>query len=416
MNPIYSGRSADGVDDLMGDLVAEILLRIQPDEPACLVRASAVCKPWRSLLANPAFLRRYRDFHRAPPLLGFLHNVVGGSANRPENRFVPVTASPVSPPAIECPDWLALDCRHGRALLDAFPFSADFTVWHPMTGQRRGIPRPDLPYFKSYTAAVLCSAAGCDHLDCRRGGPFLLVVVGTDANEQDLWSWATVYSSDSDAWSPPTSAYLINLNLTPRFDIDRKPAALVGDALHFALAEGSGILKYNLGEYSLSLIHPPIVYKGGIVVMAMEGNVLGLAGMEGSILSLWSSDVSVDGVVRWEKRRVIKLESLIPSLDLADPVPFAIAEPAPIGFVEGADIVFMRTDAGVFMVELKSMCIRKVCEKGCFRAVFPYMSFYTPGVHLQHNRVHVGRKRSLELREGDVVAGRQSNSKSHNGL
>uniref|UniRef100_A0A0E0LGK1 F-box domain-containing protein n=1 Tax=Oryza punctata TaxID=4537 RepID=A0A0E0LGK1_ORYPU len=383
------GAGAAGVDGLTDDLVAEILLRLRPSEPACLVRTLTVCKPWHRLLTDPVFLRSYRDFHGAPPLLGFLHNVVGGDHRR-ENRFVPVTASPVSPPDIRCPSWVALDCRHGRALLEEFPFSADFTVWHPMTGRRRRLSRPNLPYFKSSTAAVLCSAAECNHLDCRRGGPFLVVVVGIDESEQqNSWPWATVYSSDSDSWSPTTFDYhnLNNLNLTPNCDIDRKPAALVGDALHFALAEGSGILKYNMGECSLSRIHPPVVYKGVIVVMAMKGNQLGLAGMEGSILSMWSSDVSLDGGVRWEKNRVFKLESLLPSIDCTDPVKCELAEPAPIGFVDGADIVFVRTDAGVFMIELKPMCVRKVCEREYFKAVFPYTSFYTPGVHLQQNLV-----------------------------
>ncbi|EAZ38546.1 hypothetical protein OsJ_22933 [Oryza sativa Japonica Group] len=358
------GGGAAGVDDLTDDLIAEILLRLRPSEPACLVRASAVCKPWRRLLTDQAFLRRYRDFHGAPPLLGFLHNVAGGGEDR-----------------------------------------ADFTVWHPMAGRRRRLPRPDLPYFMSYAAAVLCSAVGCNHLDCRGGGPFLVVVVGIDEPEQqNSRPWATVYSSDSDSWSPTTSDYL-NLTLTPNCDVDRKPAALVGDALHFALAEGSGIIKYNMGECSLSRIHPPVVYKGGIVVMAMGGNLLGLGGIEGSILSMWSSDVSLDGGVRWEKNRVIKLESLLPSIDCVEAVACELAQPAPIGFVDGADIVFVRTDAGIFMIELKSMCVRKVCERGYFKAVFPYTSFCTPGVHLQQNRVQFSRKRLLELREGDVATG-----------
>ncbi|CAN6212970.1 unnamed protein product [Urochloa humidicola] len=37
-----------------------------------LFRASLVCKPWCRILSDRAFLRRYREFHRSPPLLGFL--------------------------------------------------------------------------------------------------------------------------------------------------------------------------------------------------------------------------------------------------------------------------------------------------------------------------------------------------------
>ncbi|XP_062181362.1 uncharacterized protein LOC133885644 [Phragmites australis] len=50
--------------ELMDDLVGEILLRVPPGEPACLVRASLVCKPWRRVVSDPAFGRRYRAFHR----------------------------------------------------------------------------------------------------------------------------------------------------------------------------------------------------------------------------------------------------------------------------------------------------------------------------------------------------------------
>ncbi|OEL25009.1 hypothetical protein BAE44_0013972 [Dichanthelium oligosanthes] len=51
--------------ELVDDLIGEILLRVSPGEPACLVRASLVCKPWHRLLSDLAFRRRYRAFHRA---------------------------------------------------------------------------------------------------------------------------------------------------------------------------------------------------------------------------------------------------------------------------------------------------------------------------------------------------------------
>ncbi|KAL6630537.1 hypothetical protein ACP70R_028610 [Stipagrostis hirtigluma subsp. patula] len=59
--------------ELNEDATAEILLRLPPDEPAWLLRAALVCRPWLRLLTDPAFLRRYRAFHGAPPLLGLHH-------------------------------------------------------------------------------------------------------------------------------------------------------------------------------------------------------------------------------------------------------------------------------------------------------------------------------------------------------
>ncbi|WVZ90277.1 hypothetical protein U9M48_036589 [Paspalum notatum var. saurae] len=48
----------------LDELVGEILIRIRPGEPACLVRASLVCKRWHRFLSDPNFRRRYRAFHK----------------------------------------------------------------------------------------------------------------------------------------------------------------------------------------------------------------------------------------------------------------------------------------------------------------------------------------------------------------
>ncbi|TVU00359.1 hypothetical protein EJB05_54220, partial [Eragrostis curvula] len=50
--------------ELNADAIAEILIRIPPDEPAHLIRACLVCKSWLRLLSDPAFLHRYREFHQ----------------------------------------------------------------------------------------------------------------------------------------------------------------------------------------------------------------------------------------------------------------------------------------------------------------------------------------------------------------
>jgi hypothetical protein len=38
--------------ELFDDAIAEILIRLPPDDPACLVRASLVCKLWRRILSD----------------------------------------------------------------------------------------------------------------------------------------------------------------------------------------------------------------------------------------------------------------------------------------------------------------------------------------------------------------------------
>ncbi|TVU40740.1 hypothetical protein EJB05_14215, partial [Eragrostis curvula] len=84
-------RRPRSLPELMDDLIGEILLRVPPDEPSHLIRATLVCKPWRRILFDPVFLRRYREFHRTPPLLGFLR------FDYNETKFIStITTSPFS--------------------------------------------------------------------------------------------------------------------------------------------------------------------------------------------------------------------------------------------------------------------------------------------------------------------------------
>ncbi|XP_022679572.1 uncharacterized protein LOC101754133 [Setaria italica] len=150
--------------DLMDEILGEILLRIPPEEPAHLIRFALVCKPWLRVLSDPAFRRGYRERHRRPPLLGFVHNLY---ENGPIPRFVPTTASRCSSPVFNCQNWWALDSRHGRVLVNRFEPS-DLVVWDPVSGDQQHLPLP--PYSHAYdTGAVLCAAASCDHLDCSSG-------------------------------------------------------------------------------------------------------------------------------------------------------------------------------------------------------------------------------------------------------
>lgn len=137
--------------ELIDDIFGEILLRLPPDDPACLIRVSLVCKPWRRLLSDPAFLHRYRAFHGAPPLLGFFRNFQG-------KRFVATTApSPIAPlpMAFEAHEgWMTMDCRHGRALHDCF--GSGLVVWDPSPVTSIECP---LPENRVTTTLQRCSAA-----------------------------------------------------------------------------------------------------------------------------------------------------------------------------------------------------------------------------------------------------------------
>ncbi|KAJ1287552.1 hypothetical protein BS78_02G018900 [Paspalum vaginatum] len=236
---------------LMEDLIAEILLRLPPADPACLIRASLVCVAWRRLISDRRFLRHYRVFHRTPPLLGFLCNHYRG--RRLVSRFVPTArAPPISQPPLAAgsPSCFTLDCRHGRVLLHATGTS-NLTVWDPTTGDQRRVSLPGNPY-DDFTAAVLCASRGCSHIDCS-GGPFLVVFVGTDYGSDDEGydehghgvARASVYSSETGVWSASTSIDGINSI------IDFMPSLLAGGALYFILGFGEDFLSVVGWEWPL---------------------------------------------------------------------------------------------------------------------------------------------------------------------
>ncbi|BAH94234.1 Os08g0299600 [Oryza sativa Japonica Group] len=85
------------MDDLTAslapELLSEILLRLPPDEPEQLFRAALVCKEWLRAICDPGFLRRYRAFHRSPPLLGLLYAA----------KFYREPPPPTSPAPPQCP-------------------------------------------------------------------------------------------------------------------------------------------------------------------------------------------------------------------------------------------------------------------------------------------------------------------------
>uniref|UniRef100_A0A0D9VH01 F-box domain-containing protein n=1 Tax=Leersia perrieri TaxID=77586 RepID=A0A0D9VH01_9ORYZ len=276
---------------LPDELLAEILLRLPPDEPSHLFRAALVCKRWLRAICDPAFLRGYRRFHGSPPLLGLLHRrmVMQGD---PEPRLVRTTAAPLSP---EPPFRRALDCRHGRVLLHC-----PFVVWDPVTGDQNRLLEAGIPWL-IYSAAVFCAVTCCDHLDCH-GGPFRVVFIATD--DDDELVKASVYSSETGAWTTPAilddgfktweERFHARLECCRRGEYYRTPyvqprrGALVGDAIYFTLRNDNAIIKYKWGTNCLSKIDPPSPHVYFIALMEMENGSLGFAYIEGSSLYVWS--------------------------------------------------------------------------------------------------------------------------------
>ncbi|TVU40905.1 hypothetical protein EJB05_14389, partial [Eragrostis curvula] len=248
--------------ELIDDVAAEIFLRLPPDEPEHLVRASLVCKPWLRVISDPDFLRRYRTFHRTPPLLGYAYRLRIHEED-PEPRLIPTTAVPLTPN----PNFRrAIDCNHGRVLLHAYDedYYYYLIVWDPVTGDRQSVPEPEIDWL-IYSAAVFCAVSGCDHLNCH-GGPFRVVFIATDERDSKCRGVkACVYSSETGAWSRPVTlgdgcqTYVHhmqdgrNCGYYGRFDIpyvQPRRGAVIGDEIYFTVHKDAAIVK--LSQYHLT--------------------------------------------------------------------------------------------------------------------------------------------------------------------
>jgi hypothetical protein len=359
---------------LVEELVEEVLIRVPPDDPASLVRAALVCKRWCRLISGASFRRRFRQLHPAAPMLGYIYEREHGA------EFVP--ASSFRPPHALRKNWRALYAHHGRVLafdLDSWSSrETGFIVWDPVTDNVQSLPTLKIwPISVSWSVAVLCATAGCDHLDCRRG-PFIVVVVATDIIEERHTS-AYEYSSEQGAWSEP-------ITVQHPIDCIRLRNAHVGNALYFNYNYklNERILKYDLGRRELSLIDLPSEFHGWhIVLMEAEDGGLGFATIQESKLSLWLREDGADRYAGWAQRRVIDLDKLLPVSDCnfsVSPHVHTIAHPPyVVAVADGIGVIFIWTDDGLFTVHLNSVSAKRIGDFISNLGVVPYMSFCTPG-------------------------------------
>ncbi|CAL5091995.1 unnamed protein product [Urochloa decumbens] len=351
---------------LMEELEEEILLRFPPHEPALLFRASLVCKRWRRLVSGPGFRRRFRELHRAPPMLGLLCSTKDLSEGSTASAFV-ATASFCSGD-LDLGPYRPLDARHGRVLLLQCSRSSDdvLVVWDPMTSQALELPVLDRwRYTSSSTAAVLCAARGpCNHLDCHRG-PFLVVYVGSGAFGSGE-TFICTYSSDAGTWSEPITTEL------PLDFVGSMSSVLVGNALYFGFLIRKSLLRYDLESHEMSVIGVPQTFCFWQHVVLDGG--LALATVQEGKLCIWrKAGPEVD--VGWTQDRAIELETLLP----ADA---SFAWPRVVGFADGVDVIFLRAVPALFTIDLKTYKVKKVYEGKNVYSAIPYMSFYTPGTIL----------------------------------
>ncbi|CAL5078034.1 unnamed protein product [Urochloa decumbens] len=304
------------------DQYDDILLRLPPQRPKLLVRFALVSPVWRRILADPGFHRRYREYHRLPPMVGYVLN-----SQESRHRLASFVSTATPPFSARVPrngvHLVTVDSRHGRVLFLnlAGGNEDDWTiiVWDPISDHHQEVRMPaKFPsYILGYTAAVLCDVKYCDHKTCH-GGPFRVVLVGVDGWPGGEWDTsALVYTSTSDAWTASPAGFATNVNDDDDWGFcDDAPAVLLGRALYFLSSMGR-ILLYDFGTEAerLTYIDVPANYignkaRGAVLMPAADGN-LGMAALlsdsTGARILVWEREVSAAGDVHWVEMARIRM-------------------------------------------------------------------------------------------------------------
>ncbi|CAL5091840.1 unnamed protein product [Urochloa decumbens] len=354
--------------ELLEELVEEILLRLPPDNPASLFRAALVCRLWRHLVSGAGFRRRFREFHHTPPLLGVICNEV--YRRRPFARFLPTSSfRPARPDKFS---YRAIDARHGRVLLhNTFTVYGrsviNFSIWDPITGDLQELPSLLCPVIASkkprgWNAAVLCAAGHSDHLGCS----FMVVFVGIEYEKMFV-----------DIYAPAQESKWIRVASTRRryrYDFFKMaPGVVVGNTLYFLALGSNGIVKVDMATWEISvidLVHK--FFRRNSVLMTTEDGRLGVASVYECKLYLWSMEVGSNcrDAPRFVVSRVLDLEKLLP----------VNTSPRANGFADGVRILFMRTNDGLYCIDLNTEQARKGPDCNTCHDVVPYLNFHTPGL------------------------------------
>ncbi|XBH76478.1 hypothetical protein VPH35_103106 [Triticum aestivum] len=192
---------------------------------------------------------------------------------------------------------------------------------------------------------------------------------------------ARVYSSETGIWGnlmstllPPKASNSLML-FPPRINM-AFPGVLVGDSLYWLLsANAAGILEFDLGRRSLSVIHVPLdMYaRGGshFTVMQADDGWLGFFFLSRFTAQLWKRKIDSDGVASWVIGRTFEIDKLFPLNSVKWGGVLTIS-----GFAEDNNVVFLSTLTSLFMLQLESLQLKKlfdteiVCRYHAFESVY----------------------------------------------
>ena len=158
-------------------------------------------------------------------------------------------------------------------------------------------------------------------------------------------------------------------------DYEGMPAVLAGDSLCWLLPGDniSVILEVDLDSQSLAAIRVPTnMFAEGqdLMVMRAEGGGLGILSLSEFTAELWKRNTDCDGVASWVLGQTIELDKLLPlSSDKTSYISM-------LAYAEENNVAFLRTVAGIFMVQLESLQFSKLPENNNAVVCYPFESVY----------------------------------------
>uniref|UniRef100_A0A0E0B7Q3 F-box domain-containing protein n=1 Tax=Oryza glumipatula TaxID=40148 RepID=A0A0E0B7Q3_9ORYZ len=403
---------------LTDNVVHNLLLCLAP-EPAYLAVATAVSTKWRSVVHSEAcFGRRFRlDYDGPTPLLGFFSNNAAGPFFTATGAGVVGLAPPEE--AVSAGDGSVqhiYDARHGRVLMDGRE-DKELLVWDPLSRRKDFIPMPP-GYFvgEGYGGGALICEADHDAGDDCHAAPYRVVFVycGSDRPPTTM---ASVYSSRTNTWGPVAT-------MDARVTFELKQPAVLDYTVYWLVNGRTQIIEFEFDTNSLALFRTPVDLPD-FVVFPMEDGRLGYTGMMGPIVRVFAiEDIYEDGDATWTKVTTLHLDAMRPSqsyqqvldsdtdsdsddeeefvLLLAhqfgpkakkdskiipshpptiksdnDEYNHVVIRPRVIGFIEDPNSILVRTELGVFMVDIESNEYEQLSQRIYFTTVYPYESFYT---------------------------------------
>ncbi|KAM3214406.1 hypothetical protein ACQJBY_066728 [Aegilops geniculata] len=359
------------------DVLGEIFLRLGPLKPS-LLRASHVCKQWRSLVSDPGFLRRFRARHRQPSLLGVFTQQHGKALFRSVLDLPIVPSERFSLRGYG--SWDLLGCRHGRVLVMNHT-EGKAIVYDPVTGDQHRIEVPwqfrQSDVVANINGAVLCTGTADNarhmHGACR-SSPFKIVLVGaTRAYLNDnvlVLVQACVYSSKTGSWGE-------NVSVVQPCDnyIAGHHSVFAGNAFYWYIL--GSIIKFDMGMESLRVIRKlPIAkdcYDTSHIIRSKDGGV-GIALLSYPTFQVWdmknaNKNINSRGGTRWVPRKPINLE-----LGCGSGIRM---KQAIVGYDEDGHQIFFRVGSNIFIVELVSMKSGKLWRSYSTHKYHPYTCYHT---------------------------------------